>query len=42
MISTIDNNKGMLSMTGIKGIEIVGLPVEPKLPVSYRVILWGS
>ena len=39
MISTIDNNKGMLSMTGI---EIVGMPVEPKLPVSCRVILWGS
>ena len=39
MISTIDSNKGMLSVTGIKGIEIVGMPVEPQLPVSCRVIL---
>ena len=42
MISTIDSNKGMLSVRGIKGVEIVGIPVEPELPVSCRVILWGS
>ena len=42
MISTIDSNKGMLSVRGIKGVEIVGIAVEPELPVSCRVILWGS
>ena len=42
MISTIDSNKGMLSVRGIKGVEIVGISVEPELPVSRRVILWGS
>ena len=44
MISTIDSNKGMLSVRGIKGVEIVDIPVEPELelPVSCRVILWGS
>ena len=41
MISTIDSNKGMLSVRGIKGVEIVDIPVEPELPVSCRVILWG-
>jgi hypothetical protein len=42
MISMIDTNKGMLSVSGITGVEIVDMPVEPELPVSCRVILWGS
>ena len=42
MISITDSNKGMLSVTCIKVVEIVGIPVEPELPVSCRVILWGS
>ena len=31
--------KGILSAVTIPGVEIVGMPVEPQLLVSYRVIL---
>ena len=33
VISTTENNRDMLSMTGIKGVEIVGMPVEHQLLV---------
>ena len=39
MISIVDSNKGMLSATCIKGVEIVGMPVELQLLVSCRVNL---
>ena len=38
MISMIDTNKGMLSVSGITGVEIVGMPVESQLlvhPVGF-------